>query len=49
MGGSTNDVEGKPHWGEAQWHGIANPHMRRQTNFANHDGPMTHDEAMGGL
>ena len=47
-GGLTYE-DGKVVLGEAQYHGIANPHMRRQTNFANHDGPITHDEAFGGL
>jgi hypothetical protein len=47
--GELTYEDGKPVWGEAQWKGIANPNMRRRTNLANHDGPMTHEEAMGGL
>jgi hypothetical protein len=48
QGGMTY-VDGKPVWGPPAWQGIENPHMRRQVNFADHDGPPTAREIWGGL
>lgn len=47
--GGMTYKDGKPERGLASWQGIAYPNLRRRTNFANHDGPMTHEEAFGGL